>query len=107
MRLLATADLHFNHPKSRHLAEDLIGQINRAGGDVLLLVGDTAVADGDSLEQCLSLFRFAGPKLFVAGNHELWTRGPDSYRLFTEELPRRVGALGWRWLEAEPFVAQG
>ena len=107
MRLLVTADLHYNHPRSRALAQDLVEQINRAGGDILLLVGDTAVADGDSLEQCLGQFRFAGPKLFVAGNHELWTRGNDSYRLFLEHLPRRVRALGWHWLQAEPFVTPG
>jgi 3',5'-cyclic AMP phosphodiesterase CpdA len=105
MRLLATADLHYNHPKSRAVAEDLVERMNRAGGDVLLVVGDTGVADGDSIEQCLSLFRFDGPKLFVAGNHELWTHGPDSYRLFKEDLPRRVRALGWHWLQDEPFVA--
>src|SRR5688572_20420644 len=100
MRLLATADLHYNHPRSRPLADDLIDAMNAAGGDVLLLVGDTAVADaGDALEQCLARFRFAGPKLFVAGNHELWTQGPDSYAIYTTELPRRVAALGWRWLE--------
>ena len=107
MRLLATADLHYNHPKSRLLADDLIDRMNRAGGDVLLLVGDSAVADGDSLEQCLSRFQFAGPKLLVAGNHELWTHGPDSHQLFTEDLPRRVRDLGWRWLQTEPFVAPG
>ena len=105
MRLLVTADLHYNHPKSRALAESLIEDINRAGGDVLLVVGDTAVSDGDSLEQCLSLVRFAGEKLFVAGNHELWTHGPDSYAVFKEHLPRRVRELGWRWLQDEPFVA--
>jgi len=105
MRLIATADLHYNHPKSRPVAEDLIDRMNRAGGDVLAVVGDTGVADGDSIEQCLSRFDFPGPKLFVAGNHELWTHGPDSYRLFTEDLPRRVRALGWHWLQAEPFVA--
>ena len=44
MRLLVTADLHYNHPKSRALADSLIDDMNRAGGDVLLLVGDTAVA---------------------------------------------------------------
>ena len=103
MRLLVTADLHYNHPKSKALAEDLIGQMNQAGGDVLLVVGDTAVADGDSLERCLSRIHFAGPKLFVAGNHELWTGGPDSYAVYSEELPRRVRGLGWHWLEAEPF----
>ena len=104
MRLLVTADLHFNHPRSRPLAEDLIGQMNRAGGDVLLLVGDTAVADGDALEQCLSRFRFPGPKLFVPGNHELWTTGGvDSYELLQTVLPRRVRDLGWRWLQSDPL----
>src|SRR5688500_13559233 len=81
--------------------------MNQAGGDVLLVVGDTAVSDGDALEQCLGRFRFGGPKLFVAGNHELWTRGPDSYRVFAEDLPRRVRAAGWHWLEGEPLRLGG
>jgi hypothetical protein len=34
MRLLVTADLHYNHPKSRAVAEELIEEMNRAGGDV-------------------------------------------------------------------------
>ncbi len=99
MRLLVTADLHYNHARSGPLAERLIDEMNAAGGDVLLLVGDTAVADGDSLERCLSRFRFAGPKLFVAGNHELWTNGSDSYELFTDSLPAGCGrwvGSGWR-----------
>jgi predicted phosphohydrolase len=104
MRLLATTDLHFNHPASHRLAEDLIQQIDRTGGDVLLLAGDTAVADGKYLEQCLSQFRFAGPKLFLCGNHELWTNRDDSYQLFTEELPARIQSLGWHWLETQPLV---
>lgn len=102
MRVLITADLHFNHARSGPLARELIGQMNQAGGDVLLLVGDTAGSDGDALERCLSLFRFAGPKLFVAGNHELWTHADDSYALYHEALPRRVRAAGWHWLEREP-----
>jgi len=104
MRLVATTDLHFNHPASHRLAEDVIAQINRAGGDVLLLAGDTAVADGKYLEQCLSQFRFAGPKLFLCGNHELWTARDDSYDIFTRELPKRVEEMGWQWLETEPLV---
>jgi predicted phosphodiesterase len=105
MRLLVTADLHYNHPKSRPVADELIDRMNVAGGDAVLVVGDTAVADGDSLERCLSRFTCAGPKLIVAGNHELWTKGPDSHALFTEDLPRRVRDLGWHWLEGDPFVA--
>ncbi len=103
MRLLATADLHYNHRRSRPLAEQVIHDINAAGGDVLLVIGDTASADGDALEECLSRFHWAGPKLFVAGNHELWTAGPDSHHLFTHVLPGRVRALGWQWLQTDPF----
>lgn len=105
MRLLATADVHFNHEASRPYAEELIARMNGIGADVLLLVGDTAVADGESLEDCLGRFNFSGPKLFVPGNHELWTNRPSSYAILLEELPRRVRAMGWQWLSADPFVA--
>ncbi len=104
MRLLVTADLHYNNHRSRPLADELIDTMNAAGGDVLLVVGDTASGSGDALENCLSRFSFSGPKLFVAGNHELWTNDSDSYALFTEELPRRVRDLGWRWLQTDPLV---
>lgn len=107
MRLLVTADLHFNHRHSKPLAEQSIREMNAAGGDVLLVIGDTAVADGDEIERCLLLFEFRGPKLFVAGNHELWTNRDDSYSIFQHELPRRVRELGWRWLETEPYVSDG
>ncbi|HEX8340519.1 MAG TPA: metallophosphoesterase [Tepidisphaeraceae bacterium] len=105
MRLVVTADLHFNHSRSRPLAEEAIERINAGGGDVLLLVGDTAAADGDALEKALSLIRFSGPKLFLCGNHELWSQADDTRELFETTLPRRVRALGWRWLETDPFVA--
>lgn len=104
MRLLLTADLHYNHPKSKAVADDLIDRINAEQFDVLVVAGDTAVADGDSLERCLSRFTFTGPKLIVAGNHELWTHGDDSYKIFTETLPGRIANLGWHWLEGNPFV---
>ncbi|QOV92252.1 metallophosphoesterase [Humisphaera borealis] len=106
MRLFVTADLHFNHRHSKPLAVEVIARMNAeaAPGDAVLIVGDTAAGDGDDLEQCLSLFSFTGPKLVVAGNHELWTRGPDSHRLFTDELPARVRSLGWHWLEESPVV---
>jgi Icc-related predicted phosphoesterase len=105
MRLLITADLHFNNQRSRPLAEKLISNMNAAGGDVLLIIGDTAAADGDALEQCLSLFNFKGPKLFVAGNHELWTAIGDSHAIYTQILPKRIESLGWQWLATRPFVA--
>jgi len=109
MRMLATADLHYNHHRSKPVADALIDEMNRVCSEshihALLLVGDTAVADGDSLEQCLSRIRFAGEKIFVAGNHELWTRSDDSYKIFGEILPQRVRAIGWRWLEDDPYIS--
>lgn len=107
VRLLITADIHYNHPRSRKLADALIDEMNQAGGEGVLVVGDTGVGDGDAIEQALVRFTVPGPRLFVAGNHELWTNGPDSYRLYREELPRRVRAAGWHWLEDEPFVGEG
>jgi hypothetical protein len=105
MRVLITSDLHYNKPKSKLLADDLIDRMNAAGGDVLVIVGDTAVDDGDAFEQCLTRFKFAGPKLVVAGNHELWTRTSDSYHLLKHTWPQRASAIGWQWLQDEPFVA--
>ncbi len=107
MKLLVTADLHFNHGKSHQLAKDLIEQINQTDADVLLVVGDTATADENQLEAALPLIHFSGPKLFICGNHELWTRRDDSYMIFKQELPERIAALGWHWLEENPFVQDG
>src|SRR5690349_3753088 len=104
MRLLITSDLHYNHAASRPVAEQLIEQINRTGGDVLVLVGDTGVLQDRCLDECLSRIRMSGERLFVAGNHELWTHGASSYELFTDVLPQRVRELGWRWLQDEPLI---
>jgi predicted phosphohydrolase len=104
MRLLVTADLHYNHARSREGADALIDEINAVNDiDALLVVGDVGVADGDSIEACLSRFTFAGPRLFVPGNHELWSKRPD-VNLLDDELPRRVRSLDWHWLPDEPFV---
>ena len=103
MRVLITADLHWNHGRSRASAEAIIDEMNAVAADVLLVVGDVGVADGGSIEECLARFTFKGPRLFVPGNHELWStrRGVN---LLGDELPRRVRGIGWRWLPEDPFV---
>ena len=103
MRVLVAADLHWNHPRSRESAEALIHQINRERFDVLVVVGDVGVGDGESIEECLSQFGFGGPKLFVPGNHELWSTDPD-VDLHDVELPQRIEAIDWRWLPSGPFI---
>lgn len=107
MNVLATADLHWNHSKSRESAAAIIEEINaETNVDAMLIVGDVGVADGDSIEECLSRFTFTGPKLFVPGNHELWTKR-DGVDLLGDELPRRILAAGWHWLPGAPFVRDG
>jgi Icc-related predicted phosphoesterase len=107
VNVLATADLHWNHSKSRESAAAIIEEMNAQHDvDALLIVGDVGVADGDSIEECLSRFTFTGPKLFVPGNHELWTKR-DGVDLLGNELPRRISAAGWHWLPGAPFVRDG
>lgn len=104
MRLLVTADLHYNHWRSRVLADELIERMNGVEADALLVVGDTAPAESVELSGCLARFRFDGPRLFVAGNHELWTRRGDSLALLESVLPRRLEELGWQDVQHEPYV---
>ncbi len=105
MRTIITADLHYDHRNSRPSADGIIADINRAGCDVLLVIGDVATTAGNAIEQCLTRFTHGGPKLFVPGNHELWTYGPDSYTILVSQLPARIAALGWQWLPDKPFTA--
>lgn len=111
VRLLVTADLHFNHARSRPVAEELIRDMNRAGGDAVLVVGDTGISEGTSIEECLSQFNGFESRYFVAGNHELWTKQGDGRRdavqLLEEDLPTRVREAGWQWLEGNPVDLGG
>lgn len=104
MRLMVTSDLHFNHARSKPLAEQIIQQINGTDADALLVIGDTAAWDSDALERCLSQISFPGPKLITAGNHEFWTMGADSHEIYHSLLPQRVRNLGWHWLEDQPWI---
>ena len=106
-RVAVIADLHHDVPRSRAPAEALAATWPTTEADALLVVGDAATADDANLERCLSLFADDGrPRLFVPGNHELWTkRAPVPARaLLGHDLPRRVRAAGWHWLPGRPFV---
>lgn len=102
VKLLVTSDLHVDHGRSKHLASEVVGEINRQVFDVLLVVGDTATARGSGLEEGLGAFTHRGPKLVVMGNHELWSDSADTLGLYLEELPRRVRGAGWELLDEGP-----
>ena len=96
MKIVITADLHYDSLKSRQPTVALAREICRIGGDVLVLVGDTASAAHEPLRECLGLFaEFAGRKLFVPGNHSLWCQsGEDSLQRYETIVPQLAAERG-------------
>jgi predicted phosphohydrolase len=109
MRIIVTADLHYNIERSKTPTERVAREICAAGGDILLLVGDCVSTDLGVLDELLLLFAgFKGPKLLVSGNHELWTTGEgDSLRRYEEDLHAACARNGVHYLDAEPYRADG
>jgi predicted phosphohydrolase len=107
--LQATADLHYNIPRSRQPAERIARRICDAGGDALVLVGDTAGAEPAAMADCLGLFEsFPGRKLLVPGNHCLWCRpGEDSLTRYHELLPAVAAEAGFTLLDHAPQILDG
>jgi predicted phosphodiesterase len=106
MRILVTADLHYNIARSQEPARLLARQTCDEGGDALVLVGDSAAAELGPLRQCLRLFAdFPGRKFLVLGNHSLWCRGPeDSLDRYHRVLPQTAAEEGFHLLDESPAV---
>ncbi len=107
MKVLVTADLHYDIARSQESARRVARQACALGGDALVLVGDTAGAEMDPWRQCLGLFqRFAGLRLFVPGNHCLWCRqGEDSLHRYEHVLPEAAAEAGFSVLDHQPVAA--
>jgi len=95
--------------ESRPATHRLVERMHAAGGDVLMVLGDTYAMDEGILDECLALFaRFPGPKLLAAGNHDLWTRDRqrDSRHILDEAMPCVAARHGFHMLDHAPFVHQ-
>ncbi len=106
MRILVTADLHYDIPRSREPTEALARRAVRAGGDAIVLVGDTCGRDIGPLRQCLRLFAgFPGRKLLVPGNHCLWCdHGQGSLDRYERLLPAAAEDEGFTVLDHQPVT---
>lgn len=106
MRILITADLHYDMARSRESAERIAHEVLRKGGDALVLLGDTAGAVIEPFRRCLELFDgFTGQKFLVPGNHCLWCRdGENSIERYEHVLPAVAGKAGFSVLDHEPAV---
>ena len=79
MKIVVTADIHFGVGNNQHIVKNLAKRIIKTNADVLILAGDTFHFKQQHLIDCLKLFdTFKGDKLFVPGNHDLWTNSSDS-----------------------------
>ena len=91
MKVVVTADIHFGVGNNQHIVKNLAKRIIKTKADVLILAGDTFHFQQKLLIDCLHLFdAFEGDKLFVAGNHDLWTNDADSLILYEKILPKIV-----------------
>lgn len=108
MRVLVTADLHYDITRSRTSAAEMARRMAATPADALVLVGDTAGADLDLMRQCLRLFApFAGRKLLVPGNHCLWCRaGETSIDRYERLLPEVCAVEGFSVLDHGPVILE-
>ena len=105
MRVAITADIHYAVGNNQRIVRNFAKKIIRTKADVLVLVGDTFAFNQKLLVECLMLFApFKGDKLFVAGNHDLWTQGTGSLEIYENVLPRIVKQYGFHYLDQGPFI---
>jgi predicted phosphohydrolase len=106
LKVLVTADLHYDITRSREPARAIAREICGLDADVLLVLGDVAGRDVDIVRECLTLFDpFPGRKLFVAGNHDIWTHpGECSLERYERILPAICRETGFHPLDLEPLV---
>jgi len=106
VRIVVTADLHYNIARSRRPTQRLAEELCGLRADALLILGDVGGHDPAIVSECLRLFEgFPGRRYFVAGNHELWTApGGDALARLERELPEAVRQAGFHPLDVEPAV---
>src|SRR3989304_4674450 len=100
--VIVPSDLHYAPAYHATLA-GFVHSILKARPDCLIVAGDTG-HPLKNFEAGLSLFTaLPCPKLFLAGNHDVWTGEHHSEHLWKSQLARVAKRCGFRWLEAENF----
>jgi 3',5'-cyclic AMP phosphodiesterase CpdA len=104
MRLAVTADLHWGlNPAGDAATRELARSVVDLAPDAFAIAGD--VGEGESFHRCLELFgRLRCPRLVVPGNHDLWTREPDSSSLerYQHVLRGEASVAGFHYLDQHP-----
>lgn len=112
-----TSDLHVDSSgENASLVAHLVEAAEEAEPDIFLLAGDVGGGAAGLLKTLEAFGGLPVPKLFIPGNHDLWTedpRGPfarhrlDSATKHDSLLPALCESAGWHYLPAEPFRTDG
>lgn len=103
MKIIVTADLHYENLSSMSKVKAMAEDIKREKPDIIILAGDLGEAD-KNFEACLQLFKGIGcPVGVVAGNHDLYSFYStfSSEELWNDVLPRITRDAGFVWLDEE------
>jgi predicted phosphodiesterase len=105
MRIIVTADLHYDIRRSVQPVERLADRIARQHAEALIIAGDACGHELGILRRCFDLFdRFPGQVLYVAGNHDLWTHDGDSLHRYESEIADVCRDAGVWYLDREPWL---
>lgn len=105
-KLFVTADLHFGtYPTGDACTRALADFACARSADVLAIAGDIGAREPQTFVDCLGLFEdFAGARVLVPGNHDVWRNGDDSETLYTTILPRLSEQAGFHMLDVSPLI---
>lgn len=109
IKIAVTADLHWGHKKKGDESTlQMVRDLQKEAPDVIVLAGDLGGGGPESVRECLDLFAgIDARRLFIAGNHDLWTQDGDSEEILRETLPRIGREHGFHYLEGDPVVIDG
>lgn len=106
MRICAAADIHY--PRCGHdRAQAIAARMCQEKPDAIVLAGDVSAGPDLRYREFLGMFdSCACPKLFVPGNHDLWSESeePDTLWRYREGLRELVEDAGFHYLPGAPLT---